>query len=545
MKLLQFADDSNLVLENEESLYKCLSLVEAFSKISGLHLNRNKTQAVWLGCWKFRRKEVGGITWKIFPDNNLKILGAYIKPGCMMHENAMNWEGRFLKCESIIRSWNRRKLSIIGKVVLIKTFLLPQFQYIMQATILSDDILGRVNRLMFKFLWSKTGLYKENDLQRVVERVKRTILIQNYENHGLNMIDVKDMQKAFTFKRLASLSLGGNGSWRIIPNYYYSLLGKNLAAFKCNTTPRCFRGMNLNFPYYYRNLLLQWLECKVTFENATNIESPILWNNDEYKFKGNVLFNLRWIKAGITTVFDVIDLEGRPDYYKLLNFLPDTPITSFEFNSVNMAILRSQQKLTDHLRSLGEVICFIDKPISAVTTKEMRIYLQKQKLEIIQPDHENTMSYWTVIPNITREARLIELQWKILHKIYPSNSLLYKMKLTVSPQCDYCQVEDNLEHFFCLCEQIHHIWTKVELIIKKETGYKLILTNEIKLLGLLKIPGKKSRINDLNLKFINHVLIIAKMCISKFKHGNYTDIVSLLEMELSLREPQLKLEGLT
>ena len=34
---------------------------------------------------------------------------------------------------------------------------------------------------------------------------------------------------------------------------------------------------------------------------------------------------------------------------------------------------------------------------------------------------------------------------------------------------------------------------------------------------------------------INHVILIAKMCISKYRYGKYYDLLFLIERELSLR----------
>lgn len=37
---------------------------------------------------------------------------------------------------------------------------------------------------------------------------------------------------------------------------------------------------------------------------------------------------------------------------------------------------------------------------------------------------------WHIPKTVTRETKLLTLQWKILHKIYPTNILLQRMNLT-------------------------------------------------------------------------------------------------------------------
>ena len=51
IKLSQYADDTTLILDrSHESLFSSLAMLEDFSKVSGLRLNDNKTEALWIGA---------------------------------------------------------------------------------------------------------------------------------------------------------------------------------------------------------------------------------------------------------------------------------------------------------------------------------------------------------------------------------------------------------------------------------------------------------------------------------------------------------------
>ena len=41
-----------------------------------------------------------------------------------------NWDSRIVKIKSIIQSWSNRQLSMIGKVQIIKSLLIPQITYL-------------------------------------------------------------------------------------------------------------------------------------------------------------------------------------------------------------------------------------------------------------------------------------------------------------------------------------------------------------------------------------------------------------------------------
>ena len=66
-----------------------------------------------------------------------------------------NWTGRKVNIKRIINAKEKRNLSIAGKVCIIKTCLIPQFVYIMQALVVPDPVLTHVNRILFIFLWRK------------------------------------------------------------------------------------------------------------------------------------------------------------------------------------------------------------------------------------------------------------------------------------------------------------------------------------------------------------------------------------------------------
>ena len=85
-------------------------------------------------------------------EKKLKILGVYFCNDMCASNMQDNWLERIANIKRLIFMWEKRNLSIIGKVRIVKTFLISQFVYIMQAFIIPDDVLTEVNRLLFRFL---------------------------------------------------------------------------------------------------------------------------------------------------------------------------------------------------------------------------------------------------------------------------------------------------------------------------------------------------------------------------------------------------------
>ena len=120
---------------------------------------------------------------------------------------------------------------------------------------------------------------------------------------------------------------------------------------------------------------------------------------------------------------------------------------------------------------------------------------------------------WSIPSVVTKETRLRVLQWKILHNIYATNILLCKMKVRDGRMCSYCNdVVDYIEHFFFDCPKIKKCWNYTEQYILITFDIQTHLTVVDVLFGI-----KQHNYGKVKTKRIDHVILIAKMCISMYK----------------------------
>ncbi|GFR80583.1 retrovirus-related Pol polyprotein from type-1 retrotransposable element R2 [Elysia marginata] len=63
IKLVQYADDMTLLLKDEDDLNHALDIIDSFSNISGLRLNKNKSLSMWIGSSKTKDNTHQGISW--------------------------------------------------------------------------------------------------------------------------------------------------------------------------------------------------------------------------------------------------------------------------------------------------------------------------------------------------------------------------------------------------------------------------------------------------------------------------------------------------
>ena len=64
-----------------------------------------------------------------------------------------------------------------------------------------------------------------------------------------------------------------------------------------------------------------------------------------------------------------------------------------------------------------------------------------------------------VLPwKFTKDHKLIEFQYKILHKVFASQSYVSRFDRNVPELCTKCNVRDNTIHMFFKCDEVKHFW---------------------------------------------------------------------------------------
>ena len=102
-----------------------------------------------------------------------------------------------------------------------------------------------------------------------------------------------------------------------------------------------------------------------------------------------------------------------------------------------------------------------------------------------------------------------------------------------SNKCEYCNEVDFLEHFFVECKRLTGFWKHVTNFILQKIDVKIDPSVNQILCGIE--HGEFPTVSTEKFNFINHVLLIAKMCVSKMRYGKCNYIFLLFELDISLR----------
>ena len=91
-----------------------------------------------------------------------------------------NYNEKLLKVRNCLTCWEYRRLSLLGKIVVLKSLIASQLVYILSPLPTKHAALDEINNMFYDFLWSGRG-----------DKIKRDVMISDYKNGGLRMIDIK------------------------------------------------------------------------------------------------------------------------------------------------------------------------------------------------------------------------------------------------------------------------------------------------------------------------------------------------------------------
>jgi len=117
-------------------------------------------------------------------DGKVKALGAWFCIDCE-ESKKKNYEEKVQKVEDILNNWRNRRLTLIGKIAVIKALAASQLVYILSSTTSCSKSLKETNDLLFKRLWDNKG-----------DKIKRTEMIADYQDGGQKMLDIIGFNKA-------------------------------------------------------------------------------------------------------------------------------------------------------------------------------------------------------------------------------------------------------------------------------------------------------------------------------------------------------------
>ena len=196
--------------------------------------------------------------------------------------------------KAVLVKWKDRKVSIAGKINIVKSLVTSKLVYAMTNLPSPDqDYWKEVNHLLYKFLYNEKS-----------EKIKREILIGPYETGGHRMIDLQSQNQALKITWMTKL-LEMDGFWK---SYVINKIPMDIRYMaRCNIT---FADLPFKFPKtsIWNEVWLNW--CIKNFNHNVDTVDLILnqnlWLNSHIRKNKKPIHLKDWERQGIRWISDLL-----------------------------------------------------------------------------------------------------------------------------------------------------------------------------------------------------------------------------------------------
>ncbi|MBM3938792.1 MAG: hypothetical protein FJ333_09110, partial [Sphingomonadales bacterium] len=211
-KVLAYADDLTCLVQDYKSVKRLFKEYERFSRASGLFLNADKTEIVTLGnmAGGVIRVDYCDSEYNIHTANCGKLNGVYISSDGPTEQNK-NYDKIKAGLMSQLQVWKGRGLTLLGRILIAKTFGISQLNYTLTCMVLEPKHMKELNRIISCYLWKRPFDYKTPR-----SRINEKALYSPIDKGGFGMIKIEEVILGIRCKQLLKLSN---------PSYDHPLVG--------------------------------------------------------------------------------------------------------------------------------------------------------------------------------------------------------------------------------------------------------------------------------------------------------------------------------
>ena len=463
----QFADDMWTASEyDRDSFNETIKTFQDFEKYTGLKINYDKTEILRIGSLNNTDASFYTRLPIVWSDGPITVLGIQfansIRETCQI-----NYERLCQKITTIIKQWNNRELTLLGKVQICNNLILSQFWY--AATVLCKlpaETLTKIKKLIRKFIW--------NNKQA---RIAYDKLIQNLDNGGLNLQDLESKIQALKCKVIYNRD-------NLSP--FLKACLEYFTEIKIDD----WQQVNISPPASKTQVVSIWNDIAQmwhTFNHyqPTSKEAVLnqsLWHNshiavDKKNYSKGIIKKIKYVRDLLNPYHEWFTLEEiKTKYHVCLNFLNyGTLINKIPKewhliikNKIQIEPQSAENKIKAELKETR----IKNKPTNASVSKTIyQILIKNKKVDNSRNkikweadlDYEIKDQIWEkmfiMTKTLTNCTKLQFLQYRINHRALVTNSLRHKWDSNVSELCTFCQkTEETIMHIFVKCEKVMVLW---------------------------------------------------------------------------------------
>lgn len=513
-KLSQFADDTTMLLDgSEKSLHETFIILQRYAETSGLKVNDSKTRAVWIGSKKFSGETFNHRFKLDWSQTDFTILG--IKFSCNLDTIIdINFNEKITQIEKELKQWSKRILTPFGRITILKTLIIAKLNHLFIALPdPSEEMITKLNTLCYNFIW-----------QAKTDKIKRDILIQEYNKGGLKMIHLRNYISALKIGWIRRL-INSNSKYKTLFEHMYTNV--EMMINRGETYIEDIKKDCKN--KFWIDVLSAWKNyCSVISpENVDDVMGINLWNNKNIKINNETVFLKKWYDRNINFIKDLINDNGT--FLTFTQFVDKYEIqTNFlEFYGIKSVVENYVRRIGIHFNSIVLTNILLPFNVKGICKnkkgcKDMyeilnsKVIVAKNELKW-NTVFENVQLNWKIIYDVPAKCcsntKLHWFQYRIMHRILGTNDLLTKMNIKQNNLCTFCLTEtEKIEHLFWQCNVVNQFWEQVNQWIYTKGDYMLNINKYRAIFGMPQ--------TNLFIRPINYILILTRYYIYKCKMKN-------------------------
>ena len=296
------ADDLTCFPINEKEVKELFKIIQKFTEVSGLEVNRDKSEMLLIGEWNM--EEIKSLGFEFV--DTLKITGVHF--GKNEHKSKvdkLNFDTMISKMENNFQKWKCRILSVLGRITVAKSQGLGTLQFLANAIVIPEDYKKKASKPIYSFAWNGP-----------IPKIRKLKAAKKWEEGGVKMPIVEDLIAAASmhwFKRAES----SDAIWAKTIKYELTHLGGFEAA---NNNIDLNHEDNYILSEHTKYILMNWISLSMAKENYTAHNKSLIWYNKLFmanilhkkKFKKSTLSPIPLFrKLGIKYLEDFFDCDGR------------------------------------------------------------------------------------------------------------------------------------------------------------------------------------------------------------------------------------------
>ena len=418
--------------------------------------------------------------------------------------------------------WSQREVTMYGKILLTKTFILAQFNFLVSCLPSpSETRIKEIDKMILSFVRSF----------RSAQKLSKDIIQLDKNQGGLNLTLLKEQIIGLKISWIIRLISNSNQGWKDIVNNAIPL--KNNEFWRCNIKKEDCKAVFNHYkkiPFFWKDVIVKWANYNFGEpSNISDILGQVLWFNSFIKNSNNeMICYTACYNSGIFCIKDLIcnnklatfiEISRKfpnarlnfINYYAIISMIParwknvmnnyftNSPYSGLDISNYNINYLKKFKK------TCAAVVKISREKMSAFPIAAFNKWQQNVNSNL---DRNTFLKLFQNMYWLTKDTKLLIFQYKLLHRQLITNRNLNLWDQRLAPEerrsdlCYFCKNEtEHLEHLLYNCPIVKQFWSNVFTWIAQHSNLYINFTmaeillcgapDDLSIFNLIFIIGKK------------------------------------------------------